>query len=121
MPERIGFFRTTSQIEAAKEAEREYDRRRNVESETRRLYGTARWKARRADQLRHEPRCCRCLAAGVLTIATVANHKWRHDGDPVLFWSIPLESTCQPCHDGPIQAEERAAARNGGAVESPGP
>ncbi|WP_100962621.1 hypothetical protein [Bosea sp. FBZP-16] len=120
MPERVGFFRTAREIEAAREAERDYDRRRNAESETRWLYGTARWKAKRADQLRREPLCCRCRENGLVTPATIANHQWRHDGDPVLFWSIPLESTCQPCHDGPIQAEERAAARVGGVVESPG-
>lgn len=120
MAERVGFFRTAHEIEAAKEAEREYNRRRDAESETRRLYRTARWRARREDQLRREPLCCRCAADGIITPASIANHKWRHGGDPVLFWSIPLESTCKPCHDGVIQAEELAAARAGGAVKSPG-
>jgi 5-methylcytosine-specific restriction protein A len=121
LPERIGFFRTPDQIRAAKEAEREYDRRRDAESETRRLYRTARWRARRDDQLRREPLCCRCIAEGFITPATIANHKWRHNGDPVLFWTIPLESTCKTCHDGVIQAEENLAARAGGRGKSPGP
>lgn len=110
---RIPFFRTANQQRIADQAARDYEARRNTESATRHLYWTARWKAKRAEQLSREPLCCRCLVEGMVTPATIANHAVRHNGDPELFWSIPLESVCKSHHDREIQAEERAAASAG--------
>ena len=84
------------------------DYRSDEAAEYRRLYKTARWRRRRADQLAKQPLCERCLAAGIVTAATVANHKVPHRGDLTLFWEGELESTCKPHHDSPIQREEHA-------------
>ncbi|MHC2090392.1 HNH endonuclease [Methylobacterium sp. CM6244] len=85
-----------------------YDRRRRAETETRALYGTARWQATRREQLRIEPLCRMCLALDVVTAAIVCDHVEPHRGDVVRFWSGPFQSLCVPCHDGAKQAEERA-------------
>jgi 5-methylcytosine-specific restriction protein A len=40
--------------------------------------------------------------------ATVVNHRKPHKGNWSLFIDATNhESTCKPCHDGPIQSEER--------------
>jgi 5-methylcytosine-specific restriction protein A len=83
----------------------------------RKLYNTAQWRALRKRQLQDQPLCERCRAKGFLVAATVVNHRKPHKGDPALF-SDPdnLQSACQPCHDGPIQAEEatgKASSRVG--------
>lgn len=84
-----------------------YDRRRRDESATRRLYGTARWQARRADQLRLEPLCRMCLAEEIVCVATVADHVVPHRGDVDAFWAGDLQSLCTPHHNSRKQAEER--------------
>lgn len=71
-------------------------------------YGTKRWKDRRAAQLRAEPLCCMCAAVGKVTVATVADHRIPHKGDPVLFWEGELQSMCAPHHDAGKQKEEAA-------------
>ena len=62
-------------------------------------YGTARWKRRRASQLKREPFCCMCGADGVYTLATVADHIEPHRGDQVKFWQGELQSLCKAHHD----------------------
>lgn len=77
-------------------------------AEYRKLYKGARWRALRAAQLAREPLCKPCLAVGRVTPATVANHRTPHKGDLLLFFDPEnLESACAPCHDGPIQRDER--------------
>ncbi|CAO4162660.1 Putative HNH nuclease YajD [Methylorubrum populi] len=88
---------------------RDYDQRRRAESETRALYGTARWQRRRAAQLRLEPLCRRCRDEGRIVAATVADHVVPHRGDVAAFWEGELQSLCTPCHNQAKQAEERAA------------
>lgn len=63
-------------------------------------YGTARWKARRQAQITAEPICAMCKANGRVTAASIADHIEPHKGDPVKFWTGPLQSLCKPCHDG---------------------
>ena len=62
------------------------------------LYNNARWRARRQQQLQQKPLCAMCAAEGRVTVATVADHTQRHDGNPIKFWSIPLQSLCATCH-----------------------
>lgn len=74
----------------------------------RHLYDTAEWAGMREDQLARHPFCQRCSTDERPVGATVANHKVPHKGDRRLFFDRGnLESTCAPCHDGPIQKEER--------------
>jgi 5-methylcytosine-specific restriction endonuclease McrA len=70
-------------------------------------YKTPAWRAARAAQLQRQPLCERHLARGEVVAATVVNHRRRHRGDWALFIDpANHESTCKPCHDGPIQSEE---------------
>jgi 5-methylcytosine-specific restriction protein A len=69
-------------------------------------YGTSKWKALRANQLKAEPHCRFCLEAGHTVRATVVDHVQRHGGDPVRFWSGPFQSLCKPHHDASKQREE---------------
>ena len=108
MPVRIGFFRTAEQQRVSDQAKRDYEQRRTAESETRRLYWTARWRAIAKHQLILVPLCEECERDDRVTPATVCNHKIPHRGDVVRFWSGPFESLCKPCHDGVVQAREAA-------------
>jgi len=86
--------------------------RRNQRSdeaeEWRKLYHTARWQSLRSWQLNRQPLCERCKAKGITAAATVCNHRIPHKGDPALFYDPDnLEPLCAPCHDGPVQSEER--------------
>lgn len=71
------------------------------------MYSTPGWAKRRDRQLEKQPLCERCSRPGHPVPATVANHKIPHKGDRKLFFEGELESVCAPCHDGPIQREER--------------
>ena len=83
-----------------------FDHARTSVEPWRRWYWTARWKRRRAEQLARQPLCERCLKGGIVTTATVAHHRIRHQGNETLFWDGELESVCKPCHDGEAQREE---------------
>ena len=72
----------------------------------RKLYKTAEWARRRADQLAREPLCWMCSAQGVVRVATIADHKTPHRGDPVAFQG-PLRSLCKVHHDATKQREEK--------------
>lgn len=48
------------------------------------------------------------MKRGQTVAATIADHVERHNGDPALFFSIPLQSLCKTCHDSAKQAEELA-------------
>lgn len=72
------------------------------------MYWTPEWRALKKAQLQAEPWCCRATHGNVLVPASIANHKVAHRGDRALFFCARnLESVCKPCHDGPIQREER--------------
>lgn len=75
--------------------------------EYRKLYKSAAWRARRTQQLGAEPLCAYCLAAGLTTAATIADHIIPHRGDLDLFWHGDLQSLCKPHHDGAKQREEK--------------
>jgi len=77
------------------------------------LYGTARWKALRANQLRASPLCVSCQQLGIVTPATVADHVEPHGGDEHKFWNGKLQSLCKPCHDGAKQALEKTGRERG--------
>ena len=88
------------------DARKEHDARRRERAPWRKLYFTRRWKRKRADQLAAHPLCRYCLLEGRSRVATVVNHVTPHRGDPELFWSSPLESTCKECHDARVQRAE---------------
>ena len=89
---------------------RDYDRERRSLFPTRRLYATARWRALRLAQLRDEPLCRICRAAGLVTAATTCDHVNPHRGDVDAFWRGPFQSLCTPCHSG---AKQRAEGMGG--------
>ena len=63
------------------------------------LYGSERWRKRSKQQLRREPFCRMCCAAGTPVAATVADHIHPHRGDVSQFWGGELQSLCRPCHE----------------------
>ena len=72
----------------------------------RRWYKTAGWQRRREDQLTAQPLCAFCMERGILTPATVADHRERHNGQYEAFWCGELQSLCGPCHSGEKQRDE---------------
>jgi 5-methylcytosine-specific restriction protein A len=67
----------------------------------RRWYGLQRWKTVAHHQLGEHPFCALCATRGLAVPATVVDHIEHHGGDWNRFWSMPLQSLCKPCHDGP--------------------
>lgn len=110
---RIRTFRTARQVQASAQARKDYDQRRARESETRRLYWTQRWRRLAKAQLAEHPLCIRCEEVGIVTAASICDHRTPHRGDVGLFWSGPFDSLCKPCHDSAKQREEAAARRGG--------
>jgi hypothetical protein len=105
------------QYEERKRAERrEYEANRPPEHDA--WFGSARWKKKRAEQLRAEPNCAMCSAP-----ATVCDHTIAHGYDPVLFWGGALQSLCASCHSRHKQrAEYRSLqARRAARSEPPAP
>lgn len=70
------------------------------------LYNTRAWRHRRARQLFDQPLCVMCLARGMTTAATVADHVTPHRGDEELFFEGPLQSLCKSDHDSTKKMEE---------------
>jgi 5-methylcytosine-specific restriction protein A len=89
-------------------ADQQYDAERRLEQETRRLYGTQRWKRLRQRQLADHPLCKKCLEKGIVEPATVCDHVTPHRGSVIQFWFGPFDSLCKPCHDGTKQQQERS-------------
>lgn len=87
---------------------------RSAEAEVyRRWYKSTRWQQLRLQQLRSEPLCRACQAAGRVTIATIADHIRPHKGDLAVFMDPSnLQSLCDEapwrCHSSGKQKEERA-------------
>lgn len=100
-----------STIAYAPKDERERDRFRGKQH-WRKWYSTARWRKLRWSVLvRDRFTCQRCGRLEGDTSQLVANHKRPHRGDERLFWDEGnIETACKPCHDGPIQSEERSGA-----------
>jgi 5-methylcytosine-specific restriction endonuclease McrA len=61
-------------------------------------YQLERWRKIRRHQLRTEPLCRMCLAVGMVTPATIADHIDEHSGDWNAFWLSDLQSLCTNCH-----------------------
>lgn len=93
------------------EQRRQADARRRQARPWRRWYSTPAWKRRRAKQLHRVPYCEPCKANGMSRHATVANHNPPHRGDRQAFFHGPLESVCEDCHNGAIQAAEERGFR----------
>ena len=63
----------------------------------------SKWQEARDGFLAKHPVCFRCGAA-----ATVVHHAIPHRGDKSLFWKRSnWKPACKPCHDGPLQSEEK--------------
>ena len=88
-----------------------YEARRFAESETKRLYGTARWRAIRAEQLSIEPLCRGCMSEGRVEPAIVCDHVEPHRGNVARFWTGPFQSLCTPCHSSAKQREDQSSRR----------
>jgi len=91
---------------------RRRDGRRSPEAaQWRRMYKGARWeKLRQTVKVRDKGLCQPCLrkTPKQITAGTVVHHKEAHKGDPVLFYDADnTELSCAPCHDGPLQSEEK--------------
>lgn len=96
------------------------DRRKRASGGThphKRLYDSAAWKVRRADQLRREPLCRYCAQRGKRTRATLADHIEPHRGDLEKFYRGELQSLCSACHSSDKQREENGGGRVGSDVD----
>jgi hypothetical protein len=96
--------------------ERSLDRRRLAESETRKLYKTARWQRLRMEILARDLYTCQRTGCGRIegdTSRLVCDHVEAHRGDVEKFWSGPFRTLCKRCHDGVKQMEEVAARAAG--------
>ncbi len=91
------------QLARAAESKARHDAKRP--NATDRGYG-AKWRVERTAYLaRPENRMCAC---GCGRVATIVHHKIPHKGDRRLFWSRSnWQPVCQPCHDGPLQRQEK--------------
>lgn len=77
-------------------------------SSTARGYGY-KWQQYRLRYLARHPLCAFCEAKGLLTPATVVDHKTPHRGDQDLFWDESNhQPLCKPCHDGEKQRMEKS-------------
>lgn len=66
------------------------------------------WRKVRADYLRRNPVCVKCMEQGRYTIATVVDHIIPHRGDPVLMWDENnWQALCKSCHDRKTMTKDR--------------
>ena len=71
----------------------------------------AQWRRSRLLFLQQHPLCCYCEAAGLVTAATVVDHKIPHRGDRDLFWNRDnWQAMCKTHHDAAKQREEHAGS-----------
>lgn len=72
-------------------------------------YKKASWKKLRLWQLQREPLCRFCKKKGIITPATVCDHRTPHKGNIDLFFDKGnLQSLCKFCHDGTKQKIEKS-------------
>lgn len=83
--------------------------RTSEQTSTQRGYGY-KWQKAREGFLRSHPLCVMCQAQGVVTAATVVDHKTPHRGDQALFWDrANWQSLCATHHSRDKQREEARA------------
>jgi 5-methylcytosine-specific restriction protein A len=82
--------------------------------ERNRFYQRKEWKAARALQLRDEPLCRQCRAAGKLIEAVVVDHIIAIEFGGAKLDPNNLQSLCKPCHNSKTRTDERM----GGVGES---
>lgn len=87
--------------------DRERKARHDAERPTARERGyDSKFQKARDGFLKSNPRCERCGAP-----ATILHHITPHRGDKKLFWDRKnWAAVCKPCHDGPIQSQEKRNA-----------
>jgi 5-methylcytosine-specific restriction endonuclease McrA len=69
----------------------------------------SKWSKARAEFLaRPDNRMCACACGRP---STIVHHSIAHKGNFKIFWDRKLwVPVCQPCHDGPLQSQERRAS-----------
>ena len=98
--------------EQRKAQNREYDARRRAERPWRALYDDPRWDALRRAHLAEHPLCVMCQAQGLITAATVVDHKIPHKGDHVLMWSQSnWQALCKSHHDRDKQSHDKGGTK----------
>lgn len=66
------------------------------------------WKRYRLSFLSRHPLCVMCTTKGLVTAATIVDHRIPHQGDMAIFWDTSNhQSLCKPCHDGEKARQER--------------
>lgn len=76
---------------------------------TQRGYGY-RWQQERDSYLRLHPLCVMCKDDGVVTVATVVDHRIPHRGDQALFWDRSnWQSLCATHHSRDKQRQEQGS------------
>jgi 5-methylcytosine-specific restriction endonuclease McrA len=88
--------------------ERSLDRRRLADTETRKLYKTARWQRNRlAVFARDLYRCAKCRRIEANTSRLVCDHIEPHRGHVETFWAGPFQTLCKRCLDSEKQRQEK--------------
>lgn len=74
-------------------------------------YG-GRWQRARVAFLRSNPLCVHCQREGLVTAATLVDHRIPHRGDMVLFWDqTNWDPLCATHHSSDKQMAERSGRR----------
>lgn len=80
--------------------------RTDKQTSTQRGYGY-KWQQAREGYLAHHPFCVYCKRDGILTLATVVDHRIPHRGDMTLFWDrTNWQGLCTTHHSKDKQREE---------------
>lgn len=97
---------TNERCECQRDSKRQRDQRHDRKRPSARARGYDRvWQQARREFLQAHPYC---MHNGCGRPATIVHHTIRHKGNPRLFWNRALWlPVCQPCHDGPLQSQER--------------
>lgn len=81
-----------------------------------------RWRKERLHYLDRNPLCVFCEKEGVITAATVVDHKIPHRGDMEKFWDIDnWQSLCESCHNQDKQRMEKGTYKEYGLDGFPKP
>lgn len=96
MPVRAPIHRPVGRREK-QERDRDYASNRNPASVA--LYRSSRWRNARLRFLRSHPLCVECQRHGIVTAASVVDHRDPHHGDPAVFWDESRwQALCASCH-----------------------